>query len=68
MLIIGAGQLSQYLGEMASMLGYQVTVCDLLRRGNPLGLQVLEQDYNTLSPELLSEIDMIRWDMRDPAQ
>lgn len=28
LLIIGAGQLSQYLGEMASMLGYQVTVCD----------------------------------------
>lgn len=27
-LVIGAGQLSQYLGEMASMLGYQVTVCD----------------------------------------
>jgi len=28
LLIIGAGQLSQYLGEMAAMLGYQVTVCD----------------------------------------
>lgn len=28
LLMIGAGQLSQYLGEMASMLGYQVTVCD----------------------------------------
>ena len=28
MLLIGAGQLSQYLGEMAGALGYQVTVCD----------------------------------------
>ncbi|MEN9315157.1 MAG: hypothetical protein RIS35_1550 [Pseudomonadota bacterium] len=28
LLMIGAGQLSQYLGEMATMLGYQVTVCD----------------------------------------
>ena len=27
-LVIGAGQLSQYLAEMASMLGYQVTICD----------------------------------------
>ena len=28
LLMIGAGQLSQYLAEMAGMLGYQVTVCD----------------------------------------
>lgn len=28
MLLIGAGQLSQYLAEMACALGYQVTVCD----------------------------------------
>jgi xanthine dehydrogenase accessory factor len=28
MLLIGAGQLSQYLAEMAGSLGYQVTVCD----------------------------------------
>ncbi len=28
MLLIGAGQLSQYLAEMACSLGYQVTVCD----------------------------------------
>jgi xanthine dehydrogenase accessory factor len=28
MLLIGAGQLSQYLGQMAAALGYQVTVCD----------------------------------------
>lgn len=28
MLMIGAGQLSQYLAEMAGLLGYQVTVCD----------------------------------------
>ena len=28
LLIIGAGQLSQYLAPMASMLGYQVIVCD----------------------------------------
>jgi xanthine dehydrogenase accessory factor len=28
LLIIGAGQLSKYLAEMAQALGYQVTVCD----------------------------------------
>ncbi len=28
LLVIGAGQLTQYLGEMAHALGYQVTVCD----------------------------------------
>lgn len=28
MLLIGAGQLSQYLAEMARALGYQVSVCD----------------------------------------
>ena len=28
LLMIGAGQLSQYLAEMAGMLGYQVSVCD----------------------------------------
>lgn len=28
MLLIGAGQVSQYLATMAQMLGYQVTVCD----------------------------------------
>jgi len=28
MLVIGAGQMTQYLAAMATMLGYQVTVCD----------------------------------------
>jgi xanthine dehydrogenase accessory factor len=28
LLIIGAGQMTQYLAQMASALGYQVTVCD----------------------------------------
>ena len=28
LLLIGAGQVSQYLASMAQMLGYQVTVCD----------------------------------------
>ncbi len=28
LLVIGAGQLSQYLAQMAQALGYQVTVCD----------------------------------------
>jgi xanthine dehydrogenase accessory factor len=50
MLLIGAGHLSQYVSQMALMLGYRVTVCDP-RAGYASSWQVEGTELITLMPD-----------------
>lgn len=61
LLIGGCGYIGTFLYEQMSQLGLQPTVCDLLVRGNPLGVPVIEADYASLSVEILSEFDAVVW-------
>jgi len=61
LLIGGCGYIGTFLYEQMSRLDLHPTVCDLLVRGNPLGVPVVEADYASLSAETLSGFDAVVW-------
>ena len=75
LLIGGCGYIGSYLYPRLQRAGFDVTVCDLLKRGNPLGLDVVQCDYAELQEDFLAPFDAVLWfgghssvgeSMRDP--
>ncbi len=61
LLIGGCGYIGSYLYQRLERAGFSVTVVDLLKRGNPLGLAVLQQDYADLEDDFLQQFDAVLW-------
>jgi nucleoside-diphosphate-sugar epimerase len=61
LLVGGCGYIGSSLYPRLKAAGFSVTVCDLLRRGNPLGLSVLNRDYDELSAQELAGYDAVLW-------
>lgn len=61
LLIGGCGYIGSYLYPQLQVAGYEVVVCDRLERGNPLNIEVIEQDYALLEPDFLQQFDAVLW-------
>ncbi len=61
LLVGGCGYIGSYLYPRLVEAGFRVTVCDLLRRGNPLGLEVIQSDYEELGEGFLKGFDAVLW-------
>lgn len=61
LLVGGCGYIGSYLYGRLTQAGFAVKVCDLLNRGNPLGIPVLARDYATLGEDLLRQSDVVLW-------
>ena len=61
LLIGGCGYVGSYLYQQLERAGFIVTVVDLLKRGNPLGLKVIEEDYANLQQDFLRQFDAVLW-------
>lgn len=61
LLIGGCGYIGTYLHERLNSSTFDITVCDLLRRGNPLGIKLIECDYASLDSKFLKQFDAVVW-------
>ena len=61
LLIGGCGYIGSYLYQQLERAGFVVTVVDQLKRGNPLGLKVIEDDYTNLQQDFLRQFDAVLW-------
>lgn len=61
LLIGGCGYIGTYLYQRLERSGFKVTVVDLLRRGNPLGVDVIQRDYSELEESFLKQFDAVLW-------
>lgn len=61
LLIGGCGYIGSYLYQQLERAGFSVTVVDLLTRGNPLDVKVIQDDYANLKPAFLSKFDAVLW-------
>ena len=61
LLIGGCGYIGCFLYQRLERAGFIVTVVDQLKRGNPLGLNVIQDDYSSLSTDFLSKFDAVLW-------
>lgn len=61
LLVGGCGYIGSYLYLHLNRLGFRVTVVDLIKRGNPLGIQVIQDDYVNLSNSLIRQFDVVLW-------
>lgn len=61
LLIGGCGYIGCYLYQCLVGAGFAVTVVDQLRRGNPLGVPVIHDDYANLPEDLLCSFDSVLW-------
>lgn len=61
LLVGGCGYIGTYLYEKLIKSGLSVTICDDNRRGNPLGLEILNCDYQTLDKDFLSKFGVVLW-------
>ena len=61
LLIGGCGYIGCYLYQQLERAGFVVTVVDQLKRGNPLGLNVIQDDYANLHNHFLSQFDVVLW-------
>lgn len=61
LLIGGCGYIGSYLYPRLNAAGFDVTVCDRLARGNPLGLEVIQGDYVDLPEDLLRQFGSVLW-------
>ncbi len=61
LLIGGCGYIGCYLYQRLTDAGVYVTVVDQLKRGNPLGLKVIQDDYSNLSNDFLLKFDAVLW-------
>jgi len=61
LLIGGCGYIGCYLYQRLERAGFAVTVVDQLKRGNPLGLSVIEDDYADLHNDFLLQFDAVLW-------
>ena len=61
LLVGGCGYIGAYLYPKLRMAGFEVTVCDRLMRGNPLGVEVIKADYSELSGDLLGDMGAVLW-------
>lgn len=61
LLIGGCGYIGCYLYQHLERAGFAVTVVDQLKRGNPLGLTVIQDDYANLHQDFLRQFDAVLW-------
>ncbi len=61
LLIGGCGYIGCFLYQRLERAGFAVTVVDQLKRGNPLGLSVIEDDYANLHNDFLLQFDAVLW-------
>jgi nucleoside-diphosphate-sugar epimerase len=61
LLIGGCGYIGCYLYQQLERAGFVVTVVDQLKRGNPLGLTVIQDDYANLHNNFLRQFDVVLW-------
>ncbi len=61
LLIGGCGYIGSYLYQRLKHSGFDITVVDLLNRGNPLGLSVIQDDFANLNSDLLLNYDAVLW-------
>lgn len=61
LLVGGCGYIGSYLYPKLITAGYEVTVCDLEKRGNPLNIQIISNDYKNLTKDFISKFDFILW-------
>jgi len=62
LLIGGLGYIGSYLYGFLSKLGYEVNICDDIRRANPAGLLCKYPfNYDNLSSKELSSYDVVLW-------
>jgi UDP-glucose 4-epimerase len=61
LLIGGCGYIGSYLHGRLCREGFRVIVVDQLRRGNPLGIEVIQEDYASLPSDFLSQFDAVLW-------
>ncbi|WP_206956044.1 NAD-dependent epimerase/dehydratase family protein [Trinickia acidisoli] len=61
LLIGGCGYIGGFLYPRLLSIGASVTICDLLKRGNPSGSPVLECDYAQLDISFLERFDTVLW-------
>lgn len=60
-LVGSCGYIGSYLYPKLIESGFRVTACDLLKRGNPLKIPVIESDYATFTEDFLSDFDAVLW-------
>lgn len=61
LLIGGCGYIGCYLYQRLERAGFAVTVVDQLKRGNPLGITVIKDDYANLDDDFLQQFDAVLW-------
>jgi UDP-glucose 4-epimerase len=61
LLIGGCGYIGCYLYQCLERAGFAVTVVDQIKRGNPLDLVVIQNDYANLHNDFLSQFDAVLW-------
>lgn len=61
LLVGGCGYIGSYLYQRLDHDGFSVTVVDQLKRGNPLGVAVVEEDYASLPDDFLAQFDVVLW-------
>lgn len=61
LLVGGCGYIGSYLYTRLIDFGFKVDVVDQLRRGNPLGLEIIEDDYANLPISYLEQFDVVLW-------
>lgn len=61
LLVGGCGYIGTYLYQHLAAEGFDITVCDRLNKGNPLGVDVLAVDYAELEADFLRQFDAILW-------
>jgi nucleoside-diphosphate-sugar epimerase len=62
LLVGGLGYIGSYLYECLSAAGYEINICDDIKRGNPAGLPCKYPfDYDNLSSRELSSYNVILW-------
>lgn len=61
LLVGGCGYIGTYLYGQLAADGFDITVCDRLNKGNPLGVPVLAVDYVELDADFLRQFDAILW-------
>lgn len=61
LLIGGCGYVGSYLYQRLKCDGFDVTVVDQLKRGNPLNLNVIKDDFANLNENFLHQFDSVLW-------
>lgn len=61
LLVGGCGYIGSFLYSQLISCGHDVTVCDLEKRGNPLKIPIISEDYKNLRKDFLSQFDSVLW-------